>query len=231
MIPDFEAGALLLIDKPEDWTSFDVVNFIRIQIKRNLGIARIKVGHAGTLDPLATGLLLVCTGKMTRQIQQLQDQDKEYTGTIRLGITTPSYDLETAPDSEQSWQHITQDDIRAQLSSFTGIIQQVPPAFSAIKIDGKRAFEMARRNRSLALLPREVNIISFEITGFNLPDLCFRVRCSKGTYIRSLAHDFGQALGTGGVLTALRRTAIGQHLVDEAISPHDFKLQLESAAG
>ncbi len=231
MIPDFEAGALLLIDKPEGWTSFDVVNFIRIQIRRNLNIARIKVGHAGTLDPLATGLLLVCTGKMTRQIQQLQDQDKEYTGTIRLGMTTPSYDLETQANGEYPWQHLTIDDIRQQLPAFTGVIQQVPPAFSAIKVDGKRAFEMARRNRSLRLEPREVNIISFEINDFHLPEIHFRVRCSKGTYIRSLAHDFGQALGTGGVLTSLRRTAIGQHLVDEAITPRTLKQQLESVTG
>ncbi len=231
MTQDFEGGVLLLIDKPEDWTSFDVVNYIRIQIKRNLGIARIKVGHAGTLDPLATGLLLVCTGKMTRQIQQLQDQDKEYTGTIRLGITTPSYDFETEPDSESPWQHIINEDILSVLPSFTGEIMQVPPVFSAIKVDGKRAFEAARRNRSMTLEARKVNISSFEITAFNLPDFHFRVRCSKGTYIRSLAHDIGQALGTGAVLTALRRTAIGQYHVDEAITPADFKLHLESAAG
>jgi tRNA pseudouridine55 synthase len=228
---DFEAGTLLLIDKPQDWTSFDVVNFIRIQIKRNLNIPRIKVGHAGTLDPLATGLLLVCTGKLTRQIQHLQDQEKEYTGTIRLGITTPSYDLETPADSEQPWQHLTMPDILAKVKAFTGTIQQIPPIFSAIKIDGKRAFAMARQNRSPALEPREVTISIFEITGFNLPELQFRVRCSKGTYIRSLAHDFGQALGTGGVLTSLRRTAIGQFIVDEAISPQAFKQQLESVAG
>ncbi|HMM11445.1 MAG TPA: tRNA pseudouridine(55) synthase TruB [Bacteroidales bacterium] len=228
---DFEAGALLLIDKPEDWTSFDVVNYIRIQLRRNLGIARIKVGHAGTLDPLATGLLLVCTGKMTRQINHLQDQEKEYTGTIRLGMTTPSYDLETAPDSEKPWQHITEDDIRRLIPDFTGALMQVPPVYSAIKVEGKRAFESARRNRSLALEPRQVFISSFEITGIHLPELHFRVRCSKGTYIRSLAHDFGQALGTGGVLVALRRTAIGQYLVDEAIKPDDFKLMLESATG
>lgn len=231
MIQDFEGGALLLIDKPEDWTSFDVVNYIRIQLRRNLGIARIKVGHAGTLDPLATGLLLVCTGKMTRQIQQLQDQDKEYTGTIRLGITTPSYDLETEPDSDSPWQHVSNEDILNVLPYFNGEIMQVPPVFSAIKVNGKRAFESARRNRSMTLEARKVNISSFEITAFNLPYLHFRVRCSKGTYIRSLAHDFGQALGTGAVLTALRRTAIGQYHVDEAISPADFKLHLESAAG
>lgn len=231
MKQDFEAGTLMLIDKPEHWTSFDVVNYIRIQIKRNLGISRIKVGHAGTLDPLATGLLLVCTGKMTRQIQQLQDQDKEYTGTIRLGITTPSYDLETEPDSESPWQHLTKDDVTKVLPLFTGEIMQIPPVFSAIKVDGKRSFEMARRNRSIALEARKVHIKTFEITAFQFPDLHFRVRCSKGTYIRSLAHDFGQVLGTGAVLTTLRRTAIGQYHVDEAISPADFKFQLESAAG
>lgn len=231
MIQDFEGGTLLLIDKPYDWTSFDVVNFIRLQIRRNTGIARIKVGHAGTLDPLATGLLLVCTGKMTRQIQQLQDHDKEYTGTMRLGITTPSYDLETQVDIELPWQHLSGDHIHRLTPMFTGEILQTPPLYSAIKVNGKRAFEMARRNRSMTLEPRRVTIHSFQITGFDLPDLHFRVRCSKGTYIRSLAHDFGQALGTGAVLTALRRTAIGPYSVDPAVSPQDFKLQLEAAAG
>lgn len=220
-----------MIDKPAGWTSFDVVNFIRIQIRRSLQIPRLKVGHAGTLDPLATGLLLVCTGKFTRQIQQLQDQDKEYTGTIRIGMTTPSYDLETAPDSTQPWAHIRVEDIEAVLPSFTGNLMQVPPVYSAIKVDGKRAFDMARRKRELKLEARPVVIHAFVITDIRLPEIDFRVRCSKGTYIRSLAHDFGQALGTGAVLTSLRRTAIGQYTVDEAISPEQFRLHLESATG
>jgi len=212
----FEEGELLLIDKPLGWTSFDVVNHIRVAIKKNMAIPKLKVGHAGTLDPLASGLLIVCTGKMTRQIQQFQDEHKTYTGTIRLGMTTPSYDLETEADALYPWQHITIEQIEKVAKSFEGIQQQYPPRFSAIKIDGKRAFKYARKDQEVELASREVNILHFWITAVNLPEIDFEVHCSKGTYIRSLAHDFGKALDSGACLTALRRTASGNFTVNKA---------------
>jgi tRNA pseudouridine55 synthase len=220
---DFETGELLLIDKPLGWTSFDVVNHIRVAIKKHLSIPKLKVGHAGTLDPLASGLLIVCTGKMTKQIQQFQDEHKTYTGTIRLGITTPSYDLETEPDNVFPWQHITNEQIEDAARTFTGIQQQYPPRFSAIKIDGKRAFKYARKDQDVEMTAREVNILNFQITAIRLPELDFSVHCSKGTYIRSLAHDFGKVLGSGACLTALRRTASGNFLASNAWKLADLK--------
>jgi tRNA pseudouridine55 synthase len=217
---DFPAGEVLLVDKPAGWTSFDVVNKIRHMLRHYLGIKKIKVGHAGTLDPLATGLLLVCAGKATKRINEYTGMDKEYTGTMFIGATTPSYDLETEIDNEYDTSHITEDMIRETAQAFTGTIRQVPPAFSAVKVDGKRAYLKARQNQEIAIPEREVVIHEFEILRANLPEIGFRVACSKGTYIRSLAHDFGKALQSGAYLKSLRRTAIGDHHIDAVSYTH-----------
>jgi tRNA pseudouridine55 synthase len=201
---------ILLINKPLRWTSFDVVRKLR-------GILKIKkIGHAGTLDPLATGLLILCTGKMTKQIDTFQAQAKEYTGKMILGQTTPSYDLETAPTPPQDISGISEQMIRGVTSQFTGSISQIPPLHSAIKVEGKRAYKLARAGSDAKLKPREVTISTFEITDINLPEVGFRVVCSKGTYIRSLAHDMGQALGVGAYLSELCRTRIGDFLLKDA---------------
>ena len=217
----FEEGRVLLIDKPLDWTSFDVVRKIRNQIKIK------KVGHAGTLDPLATGLLIVCTGKFTKKITEFMAQEKEYTGTITLGACTPTYDLESVPEQIKPTNHLTETDIQQALLAFKGPIEQVPPAHSAIKINGKRVYELARKGKEVQLEPRPVTIYAFDITRFALPEIDFRVVCSTGTYIRSLANDLGAALGVGGYLSALRRTRIGTFTVDEAITP-DAVLKTDS---
>ncbi|MBM3921263.1 MAG: tRNA pseudouridine(55) synthase TruB [Sphingomonadales bacterium] len=210
-------GEILLINKPYGWTSFQVVKKIK-------WVSRAKrVGHAGTLDPLATGMLLVCTEGSTRKIQELQDQEKEYTGTITLGSTTPSYDLETEPNAFFPIDHITEIMIKEKTAAFTGVISQQPPVFSAIKVDGKRAYKLAREGVATEMKSREITIKEFEITGIALPDVHFRVVCSKGTYIRSLAHDFAKALGSGGHLSALCRTRIGEHRLANAVSPKDFE--------
>lgn len=218
---NFAEGEVLLLDKPLGWTSFDVVNKLRWGIKLK------KIGHAGTLDPLATGLLIICTGKMTKQIDTFQAWEKEYTGTISLGKTTPSYDLETPFDSEAPFEHITEEQLLATAAELTGALQQIPPAHSAIKIGGKRAYKSARAGQEIKLEPRSVQVHAFEITGFNLPDVYFRIVCSKGTYIRSLARDFGEMLGTGAHLAALRRTRIGEKHVDDAIDPLSLLEQLK----
>lgn len=215
---NFIEGELLLIDKPATWTSFDVVNKIRYMLKHHLGVKKIKVGHAGTLDPLATGLLLVCTGKFTKRIQEFTGLDKEYTGTLYIGATTPSYDLETEVDEYFETAHITGDIILETAKGFTGPIMQVPPAFSAIKIDGTRSYRRAREKQEVKLQPREVKIHEFEILDAAIPETSFRVSCSKGTYIRSLAYDFGEALGSGAYLKNLRRTQIGPYRIDDALS-------------
>lgn len=220
---DFEGGELLLIDKPIEWTSFDAVNFIRSFLKHSYKIKKLKVGHAGTLDPLATGLLLVCTGKRTKTIQDLQDMDKVYTGTILLGQTTPSYDLESEPDAFFSTENITEDAIETARLKFIGVIEQVPPIFSAIKIDGKRAFLYARKNQDVTMIARKITISNFEITKVNLPEIEFRVNCSKGTYIRSLVHDFGTALNNGACLKSLRRTRIGNYAVEDSLTIERFR--------
>ncbi|NOU48587.1 MAG: tRNA pseudouridine(55) synthase TruB [Bacteroidales bacterium] len=220
---DFEGGELLLIDKPIEWTSFDAVNFIRSFLKHSYKIKKLKVGHAGTLDPLATGLLLVCTGKKTKTIQDLQDMDKVYTGTILLGQTTPSYDLESEPDAFYSTENITEAAIEAARLKFIGTIEQVPPIFSAIKIDGKRAFLYARKNQDVTMIARKITISNFEITKVNLPEIEFRVDCSKGTYIRSLVHDFGAALNNGACLKSLRRTRIGNYAVEDSLTIDRFR--------
>ena len=228
MIFDFQAGEVLLFDKPIGWTSFDVVNKVRYLIRSHLGIKKIKVGHAGTLDPLATGLLILCTGKFTKRIQEFQDQDKEYTGTFFLGATTPSFDKETEIDKIYNISHITDDKILNAAKQLTGDIEQIPPLFSAIKIKGKRAYDYARKNKDVKLNPRKVSINEFEITGIDLPKIYFRVSCSKGTYIRSLARDFGEALNAGAYLTSLCRTKSGSIDLSETMTIEMFQQLLQT---
>ena len=219
---EFLSGQVLLIDKPLHWTSFQVVNKLRWEIRQAFNIKKIKVGHAGTLDPLATGLLVICTGKMTKQIDTFQGQIKEYTGTFVLGSTTPSYDLETEVNESFSTEHITEELIHETTKQFTGIIQQKPPIFSAIKKEGVRLYELARKGETTEIKSREITIPTFEITNIDGNNVDFRVVCSKGTYIRSLAYDFGVALNSGAHLSALRRTKIGDFHVDNALSVEAF---------
>lgn len=219
---DYISGQVLLIDKPLNWTSFQVVNKLRWEIRQAFTIKKIKVGHAGTLDPLATGLLVICTGKMTKQIDTFQGQIKEYTGTITLGSTTPSFDLETEVNKTFSTEHITETLIKETTKEFIGDIQQFPPVFSALKKDGKRLYEFARAGEEVEIKSRTVNISEFEITTIDGLNISFRVVCNKGTYIRSLANDFGKALQSGAHLSALRRTKIGDFDVDNATSIDAF---------
>ena len=219
---DYLSGQVLLIDKPLNWTSFQVVNKLRWEIRQALSIKKIKVGHAGTLDPLATGLLVICTGKMTKQIDTFQGQIKEYTGTLVLGSTTPSFDLETEINETFPTDHISEDLIYKTTNQFVGEIQQFPPVFSALKKDGKRLYEFARAGEHVDIPSRAVSISEFEITKIDKLNLDFRVVCSKGTYIRSLANDFGKALNSGGHLSALRRTKIGDFDVTSATSIENF---------
>ncbi|MDT8415522.1 MAG: tRNA pseudouridine(55) synthase TruB [Flavobacteriaceae bacterium] len=219
---DFLNGQILLIDKPLGWTSFDVVNKIRWHLKKVFGLKKIKVGHAGTLDPLATGLLILCTGKFTKQIDSLQAQRKTYTGTFFLGATTPSYDLETSVDQTFAIDHITESALKNVAKSFEGVIAQKPPVFSAIKKDGKRLYDLARAGKEVHIEARKVAIYECRITRIEMPEVDFKVVCSKGTYIRSLAHDFGKALQSGAYLKTLRRTQIGDYSISDAISVDDF---------
>jgi tRNA pseudouridine55 synthase len=205
---DYSLGAILLINKPLGWTSFDVVGKTRWLLYKKFG-KKLKVGHAGTLDPLADGLLIICTGPFTKKITKFQDMEKEYTGVFMLGATRPSFDKETEIDGTFPIDHLTEERIRNAAKTFEGEIEQVPPIYSAIKIDGKRAYESARRGQELEMQARKVSIYSMEITKIELPKVYFRVVCSKGTYIRSLARDFGKALGTGAYLDSLTRTRIG----------------------
>ena len=221
-------GQVLLIDKPLNWTSFQVVNKVRWLIRKQFDIKKIKVGHAGTLDPLASGLLIICTGKETKNINTYQAQEKEYTGTITLGATTPSYDLETDVDQTYPTDHITEELLKEATKQFVGEIQQKPPIFSAIKKDGKRLYDIARAGETTEIKARTVTIHDFELTEINLPTVDFKVSCSKGTYIRSLAHDFGQAVNSGGHLSALRRTAIGNYRVENAMGIEAFEEMLTS---
>ena len=225
-LEDYKNGQVLLIDKPLTWTSFQAVNKLRWAIRKAYAIKKIKVGHAGTLDPLATGLLVICTGKMTKQINTFQGQEKEYTGTFVVGSTTPSYDLETEIDATFAIDHISEDLIHQTTKQFIGKIEQFPPVFSAIKKDGKRLYEFARAGEAVEIKSREIEISEFEITDINTLnnsiELNFRVVCGKGTYIRSLAHDFGKALNSGAHLSVLRRTRIGDFKVENALSPEDF---------
>ncbi|OKL39635.1 tRNA pseudouridine(55) synthase TruB [Pontibacter flavimaris] len=224
---DFAAGEILLLNKPLDWTSFDVVKKVRNTIRVK------KVGHAGTLDPLATGLLILCTGKYTKRIDEIQGQEKEYTGIIRLGETTPSYDRETEVTETCDISHLTEESIKEAAQSFVGAIEQVPPIYSAVQVDGKRAYDLARKGKEVELKPRSVTIDAFDITSINGPELAFRVVCSKGTYIRSLAHDLGQKLGVGAHLSKLERTRIGEYKLEDALTIDDIiairKKQLEEA--
>lgn len=225
---DYLSGQVLLIDKPLEWTSFQVVNKLRWELKQAFKIKKIKVGHAGTLDPLATGLLVICTGKMTKQIDGFQGQIKEYTGTITLGSTTASFDLESDINETFPTHHITEDLIKETSKQFIGTLEQIPPVFSALKKDGKRLYEFARAGQTVAIKPRTVTISAFEITQIDHLQVHFRVVCSKGTYIRSLANDFGKALQSGAHLSALRRTKIGDFKVTDASSVDTFISKLHN---
>jgi tRNA pseudouridine55 synthase len=221
---DFLEGQVLLIDKPLKWSSFQAVNKLKYILKRKYGLPKkFKIGHAGTLDPLATGLLIICTGKFTKRITEIQGQAKEYTGTFTVGATTPSYDLETGVDATFPIEHITAGLIQQTIKKFVGEIDQKPPVFSAIKKDGKRLYEHARAGEEVEIASRKTTIHEFEITRIELPEIDFRVICSKGTYIRSLAFDFGKALNSGAYLSVLRRTKIGDYSVENGISPEDFE--------
>lgn len=226
----FEEGEVLLINKPLKWSSFDVINRFRYFLRKQCGIQKIKVGHAGTLDPLADGLLIVCTGKFTKRIEEFQGQEKEYTGTFRLGATTPSFDLEHEVDQTYETAHITPEMIQQAAANLTGEIMQLPPVFSAIKIGGKRAYKFARKDKDPELSPRPVHIREFEITRIEMPEVDFRISCSKGTYIRSIARDFGSSLQSGAHLTSLRRTRIGEFLLSNAWELEDLmeKIRQES---
>ena len=225
---DYKSGQVLLIDKPLNWTSFQVVNKLRWEIRQKFNIKKIKVGHAGTLDPLATGLLVICTGKMTKQIDTFQGQIKEYTGTLILGGTTPSFDLETEINETFPTDHITNDLIHKATKQFIAETQQCPPVFSALKKDGKRLYEYARAGEAVEIKPRTVCIQEFEITNIDALNINFRVVCSKGTYIRSLANDFGKALQSGAHLSALRRTKIGDFNVNNGVTVEGFIKNLSS---
>jgi tRNA pseudouridine55 synthase len=220
-------GAVLFMDKPLTWTSFDLVNKVRKSLRHHLGIKKIKVGHAGTLDPLATGLVIICTGRATKQIMQYQDLDKAYEAQIRLGATTPSFDLETEIDQNFPWTHINPAMIEEAISTLTGEQDQMPPIFSAKSVDGKRAYEMARKGKTLNLKPQKIHISQLKVLETQLPDLSLLVECSKGTYIRSLARDLGEKLDSGAHLTGLRRTRIGPYEVEKAISIEDFLKNIE----
>lgn len=219
---DFLNGQIILIDKPLNWTSFQVVNKLKWAILKGFKLKKIKIGHAGTLDPLASGLLVVCTGKLTKQIPEIQSDTKTYTGVIRLGATTPSYDLETEINQTFATNHITESDIEAVRQSFLGEVMQTPPIFSALKKDGKRLYDLARSGKEVEVSPRKITIEAFSLDSKNFPDLHFEVKCSKGTYIRSLAFDVGRSLNSGAYLSELRRTKIGDFSVENAFLIEDF---------
>ena len=220
---DFKEGEVLYFDKPLGWTSFKVVGHARYHICRRLGVKKLKVGHAGTLDPLATGVMIVCTGKATKRIEEFQGHTKEYVATIKLGATTPSYDLEHEIDAVYPTEHITPSLVEETLKRFVGEIEQVPPAFSACMVNGKRAYDLARKGEEVELKPKLLVIDEIELMECNLPEIKIRVVCSKGTYIRALARDIGEALQSGAHLTALRRTRVGDVRVEECLNPLDFK--------
>lgn len=229
-ILDPMCGEVFAVDKPLKWTSFDVVKRVRAKLAHRLGVKKIKVGHAGTLDPLATGVLIVCTGRATKRIDELQAHRKEYVATIRLGATTPSFDLETEIDAEYPWTHVTRAEAETVLKEqFTGCIEQVPPVFSACKIDGRRAYKMARKGQDVELKAKTLVIDEIELVDFNLPDITVRVMCSKGTYIRALARDIGAALKSGAHLVALRRTRVGNYNVDNCFSVDSLMSYLDCA--
>lgn len=225
----FEQGEILLIDKPYTWTSFDVVGRLRSLFRTHLGMKKSKIGHAGTLDPLATGLLILCTGKFTKRIDEFQGLEKEYTGTFRLGATTPSFDLETEVDQTFSLEGLTDEKIRKAAVQLTGTFDQIPPSFSAKWIDGRRAYQFARKDIEITLKARNITVNTFEITRIVLPDVDFRIACTKGTYIRALARDLGLILGCGAHLTALCRTRIGQYHLRDAYQLTDIEAMLRSS--
>ena len=220
---NFSEGEVLLFDKPYEWTSFDLVNNVRYFIRNKLDYPKLKIGHAGTLDPLATGLLILCTGKYTKKIDDYQAQEKEYTGTFTIGATTPSFDMEKEVDKTYDYSHVTEELINVAAKKFTGTFQQTPPIFSAVKIKGKRAYDYARNNEEVVIKSKEITISEFEITKINLPEVNFRIVCSKGTYIRALARDFGETLNCGSYLSALCRTRIGEFKLEEAFEVEAFK--------
>lgn len=224
---DFQKGEILLFDKELDWTSFDLVRKLRNYLTRKTGVKKLKVGHAGTLDPKATGLMIVCTGRETKNIDQLQAKEKEYVATIKLGATTPSCDLETAEDNFYETEHLTLEFVQDKLKGFLGEIDQVPPVFSAVKIEGKRAYEHARKGNDIVLLPKKITITELEILEFSKKELKLRIVCSKGTYIRSLARDLGIALQSGAYLVGLCRTRIGEMKLEDAWQLHDFLEKLQ----
>ncbi|MGV3695791.1 tRNA pseudouridine(55) synthase TruB [Flavobacterium sp.] len=227
---DYLEGQILLIDKPLQWSSFQAVNKLKYILKRQYDLPKkFKIGHAGTLDPLATGLLIICTGKFTKRITEIQGQAKEYTGTFVVGATTPSYDLETGIDKTFPTEHITTELVLETTQQFIGEIDQKPPVFSAIKKDGKRLYEHARAGEEVEIASRKTTIHEFEITRVELPEIDFRVVCSKGTYIRSLAFDFGNALHSGAHLSVLRRTKIGDYSVENGVTPEAFEKTLSNA--
>ena len=224
---DFEAGEIVYFNKPLRWTSFDLVNKFRYKLTRKLGVKKIKVGHAGTLDPLATGVMIVCTGKATKRIDEFQYQTKEYVATLKLGATTPSFDLEKEIDAVYPTEHITRELVEEVLRSFVGTIQQVPPVFSACKVDGKRAYEFARNGEEVALRSKTLVIDEIELMACDLPVIRIRVVCRKGTYIRALARDIGVALRSGAHLIALERTRIGEVTLSQCLSPEEIDAFLE----
>ena len=223
---NFIEGEVLLLDKPYRWTSFDLVRKVRNLVKAKIDVPKIKVGHAGTLDPLATGLMIVCTGKFTKQIDTFQSQDKEYIAGILLGKTTPSYDLEKEYDKEYPTEHITIELVENVLKSFLGEADQIPPVFSAKFIDGKRAYEFARKGKEVEMKPSRINIFEIELLHINLPEMKIRIKCSKGTYIRALVRDIGERLNSGATMISLQRTAIGSYHLNNAISIEEFKNNL-----
>jgi tRNA pseudouridine55 synthase len=220
---NFIEGEVLLIDKPYGWTSFDVVNSLRATIKRTLDIKKIKVGHAGTLDPLATGLLIICTGKFTKRIESFQGLDKVYIGSMHIGATTPSFDKETDINETFDTSKLTSNVLEITTKNFIGEIEQTPPIYSAVKVDGKRAFEYARKDDDVKLKARKITINEFKLINYELPEIDFLVKCSKGTYIRSLVNDYGKAINSGAYMSSLRRTAIGEYSVSDAYNIEDLK--------
>ena len=224
---DFVAGEVIPIFKPYTWTSFQIVNKVRYHLSRKYGIKRFKVGHAGTLDPLATGVLLLCTGKATKRIEELQKNTKEYEAEITLGATTPSYDMEHPVNETFPYEHITREMVEDTLKQFIGDIAQRPPLFSACKVDGKRAYDLARKGSDMQLEPKQIRIDNIELLGYELPKIRIRVTCGKGTYIRSLARDIGEALQSGAYLTGLTRTQVGEYRIENCITPEAFPEWLE----
>lgn len=220
---DFKAGEVILVDKPKEWTSFDVVNKLRYLIRHQFQFKKLKVGHAGTLDPLATGLLIVCTGKFTKNIDTYQAQIKEYVTTIKLGATTPSFDRETEEDAQFPYDHITHEILNEKLKSFIGEQDQIPPMYSAKRVDGKKAYISARKGETLELKPNQIVIYSLELLNFQLPYVTLKMTCSKGTYVRAFGRDLGAALNSGGYLHELRRTRSGDFSVDEAMSIEEIE--------